>query len=204
MPATKRPIPTTSPNTPDDSTKVALLDAAQELAQTRGYNAFSFRDLSERVGIKTASIHYHFPVKGDLGRELVIRYRQTIAGATREIEARTADPVERLVRFTGMLRSGIKKGTRMCLCGVFSAEYGTLPENMQKEVRGFFDDCESWLASVLVAGRASKVLAFKGDPKAMARSLFCALQGAMLAACAFEDETRFTDAAAFLIDQLQA
>ena len=62
------------PSAPE-STRHALLDAAGELAQTRGYNAFSFRDLSERIGVTTASIHYHFPSKADLGRELVIRYR---------------------------------------------------------------------------------------------------------------------------------
>ena len=38
-------------------TRTALLDLAQELAQTRGLNAFSFHDLARGVGIRTASVH---------------------------------------------------------------------------------------------------------------------------------------------------
>jgi len=45
-----------------------LLDLAQEFIQTCGYNAFSYRDLAEATGITTASIHYHFRTKSDLGR----------------------------------------------------------------------------------------------------------------------------------------
>ena len=57
------------------SVETSILDIAQTLAQTRGYNAFSYRDISEVIGIKTSSIHYYFPTKGDLGEALVRRYR---------------------------------------------------------------------------------------------------------------------------------
>lgn len=50
------------------ATALEIIEAAQELAQTRGYNGFSYQDIAERVGIRTASIHYHFPSKGDLGK----------------------------------------------------------------------------------------------------------------------------------------
>ena len=41
-------------------TRDKLMDLAEELLQTVGYNAFSFHDLADRIGIKTASIHYYF------------------------------------------------------------------------------------------------------------------------------------------------
>jgi len=53
-----------------------ILDVAQEMVQTRGYNAFSYADISAQVGIRKASIHYHFPNKSDLGKEVVARYRE--------------------------------------------------------------------------------------------------------------------------------
>ena len=40
-----------------DTTADKLLDLAQELIQTRGYNAFSYRDLADRVGIKLLAVH---------------------------------------------------------------------------------------------------------------------------------------------------
>ena len=48
-------------------TKQTILEAARRVVQSRGYNALSFRELAKEVGIKSASIHYHFPTKGDLG-----------------------------------------------------------------------------------------------------------------------------------------
>jgi len=186
----------------DDSTKTALLDAAQDLAQTRGYNAFSFGDLSNRIGIKTASIHYHFPTKADLGRALVMRYRATLEALSAEIESKTDDPVEQLRRYVAALRGTLKKGTRMCLCGMFGAEFATLPGPMQDEVRQLFVSCETWLGGVLARGKASGKLVFEGDPRRVAGSVFSSLQGAMLAACTFGDETRFTAAADFLILQM--
>ena len=40
-----------------------ILDLAQSLIQTRGYNAMSYRHLADEIGIKTSSIHYTSPQK---------------------------------------------------------------------------------------------------------------------------------------------
>ncbi|EQD50561.1 transcriptional regulator, TetR family, partial [mine drainage metagenome] len=42
-----------------------IIDVAQQLVQSRGFNAFSYRDLADRISIRTASIHYYFPKKDD-------------------------------------------------------------------------------------------------------------------------------------------
>ncbi len=185
-----------------DSTRDALLDAARDLAQTQGYNAFSFRDLADRVGITTASIHYHFPTKAHLGRELVIRYRERLLEGCRQIDARTDDPAQRLDRFVALMRASIAKGTRMCLCGMFGAEFATLPGPVRDEVRQMFRQAEGWLAEVLQAGRASGVFGFKGQPERAASRAFATLQGGMMTACAFEDEDRFVDVAEGLVESL--
>ncbi|MDF2795086.1 MAG: transcriptional regulator, TetR family [Pseudomonas orientalis] len=52
------------------------MTAARKMVQTRGYNGLSFRELAKEVGIKSASIHYHFPTKGDLGAALAKRYTE--------------------------------------------------------------------------------------------------------------------------------
>jgi TetR/AcrR family transcriptional repressor of nem operon len=82
-----------------------LLDAAQELAQTRGYNAFSYRDLAERVGIRSASIHHHFPSKADLGRALVARYRDRFSDGLRRIGAGQGDAPAQLAAYVDLLRA---------------------------------------------------------------------------------------------------
>jgi len=43
-----------------------ILTVAEGLIQSQGYNTFSYRDIANQVGVKTSSIHYHFPTKADL------------------------------------------------------------------------------------------------------------------------------------------
>lgn len=59
-----------------NQTAAKILTVAQDLLQRKGFNGFSYRDLAAEIGIKTSSIHYHFPTKDDLALNLVRNYRQ--------------------------------------------------------------------------------------------------------------------------------
>lgn len=194
---------------PSTDTREQLLDLAQELVQTRGYNAFSFRDLAERLGIKTASIHYYFPTKADLGHALLHRYCNHLHGVLEEIAAPTRGnkpptAKRQLERFMNILYDNLTTGNRMCPGGMLAAEHPTLPESVQQEVQRFFLECEAWLATVLADGRKSGELAFTGTPAATARALLASLEGAMLAARTFNDESRLTEAGRWHIKNLLA
>ena len=54
-----------------NDTRSQLLAHAEALVRTQGYAGFSYNDLSLAVGIRKASIHYHFPSKTDLGLALI-------------------------------------------------------------------------------------------------------------------------------------
>jgi len=53
-------------NVKDRATRKRILDIAEKLILTRGYNGFSYQDISETIGIRKASIHYHYPLKENL------------------------------------------------------------------------------------------------------------------------------------------
>jgi TetR/AcrR family transcriptional repressor of nem operon len=180
-------------------TRTTLLDVAQELAQTRGLNGFSFQDLARAVGIRTASVHHHFPTKADLGRELMRRYRADFGASLERISRRVADPRVRLERFASLFRSTLRSGNRLCLCGMLASEFATLPAPVQGEVRAFYGETEAWLAEVLARGRESGVFRFDGPPARVATTFISTLEGAMIAARTFADETRLTRAARWLI-----
>ncbi|MDB4948269.1 MAG: putative transcriptional regulator, TetR family [Gemmatimonadetes bacterium] len=189
------------------NTAVRILDAAQELVQTRGFNAFSYRDLAERVGIRTASIHYHFPAKSDLGRALLQRYRGTVADARAQVDAALpggADAAEKLRRFAAVLEGVLRDGGRICLGGMLAADFATLPHEMQRAVTAFVEDNERWLAQVLVEGRAAGALAFQGDPDVAGTALFAALEGAMLTSRSRGDVEGYHSVSDWLIDNLAA
>jgi len=188
------------PRSPDTSgTTDQLLDVAQELAQTRGYNAFSYRDLAERVGIRSASIHHHFPAKGDLGRALVARYRDRFSDALRRIGAGTGDAPAKLAAYVDLFRATYEHGGRLCLGGMFAADLPTLPTEVQEQVRGFYADNEAWLTRLLDAGRRASQLHFEGAPRDAAAALLDGLEGALLAARAHGSSARFARASRWLL-----
>ena len=66
-------------------TSEQILDLAETLIQTRGYSAFSYQDIADALGIRKASIHYHFPSKTDLGVAVIERYIARFDAALVEI-----------------------------------------------------------------------------------------------------------------------
>ncbi|MBI3607430.1 MAG: TetR/AcrR family transcriptional regulator [Nitrospirae bacterium] len=173
-----------------------VLDVAQRLLQTRGYNGFSYKDIAQALGIRTASIHYHFPTKADLGVELAGRHRRQFRAALDRVEQRTTDPIQRLERFVDLFRQTFEVESRLCLCGMLSAEIATLPEPVAGAVEGFFSDAEEWLADTLAAGRKAGRLRFTGSPRQQARLLLAVLEGAMVVARGMRHTEHFQDVVA--------
>ncbi|HEY1566924.1 MAG TPA: helix-turn-helix domain-containing protein, partial [Solirubrobacteraceae bacterium] len=63
---------TTTPKT-ETGTRTRILDTAERLVQTRGFNGFSYADVATELGVTKASLHYHFPGKAELGEALIAR-----------------------------------------------------------------------------------------------------------------------------------
>ena len=49
--------------------KTQIIELATELVQSKGFDSFSYNDLSEDLGIRKASIHHHFAKKAETTRE---------------------------------------------------------------------------------------------------------------------------------------
>src|ERR1700742_3561290 len=86
--------------------KTTLMNAAETHMRVGGYGGFSFRDLAAAVGIKSFSVHYHFPTKEDLGAAVVRRWTGRLsAKVDREME-KDPDPVKVWTRILrGLARS---------------------------------------------------------------------------------------------------
>ncbi len=130
-------------------TRQAIMDAGQAVVQARGYNALSFRELAKTVGIKSASIHYHFPTKGDLGAALAKRYTQTAAVAFEHFLAVAPDAPTRMRRYTEVFRAALVDDNRMCLVGIMAAEKADMPPEVMVEIEAFIALNVTWLSQVL-------------------------------------------------------
>jgi TetR/AcrR family transcriptional repressor of nem operon len=180
-----------------------ILDIAERLLQTRGYNAFSYADIAQSLHITKASLHYHFPTKGELGKRLIERYEQAFLRALADIDTAGGGAPEKLRRYVA-LYTDVLRNDRMCLCGMLAAEFATLPKPMKAELKHFFDENERWLAAVLEEGRTSKRLRFGGPAREMAQLLVGSLEGAMMLARSYGDVARFEAAADRLLGSLAA
>ena len=182
-------------------TSSRILDVAERLVQTRGFNAFSYADVAAALNVTKASLHYHFATKAQLGECLIDRYRTSFLAALQRIDE-TADTAGAKLRAYAEIYIGVLENDRMCLCGMLAAEYATLPDPMQNSVRKFFDANEAWLVQVLVSGRKKKQLAFTGTPIETASLLVAALEGAMLLARSRRDTNQLRSVARQLLASL--
>jgi TetR/AcrR family transcriptional repressor of nem operon len=152
---------------------------ARATAQAYGYNGLSFRELAKAVGVKSASIHYHFPTKSDLGAALAQRYREEAVATLEGFWAECRDPIACLRKYTALFRLALENGNRMCMCGFMAAEHADLPEAVRIEVEAFGNANVTWLAGIL------STLDPGGDPAAVERralAIFAGVGGAQLAA----------------------
>lgn len=182
-------------------TSQRILDVAERLVQTRGFNGFSYADIAEVLDVTKASLHYHFPSKADLGKRLIERYEEAFLALLKAIDATGAAPREKLKRYA-RIYADVLRDNRMCLCGMLASDYATLPKPMKEEVRHFFDENEDWLAAVLEQGRKSGGLEFKGSALELARVIVGSLEGAMMLARSYGDAARFDTAAERLLASL--
>ncbi len=97
-----------------------LLNIATDLVERLGYNPFSYRDLADATNLTTASIHCHFPTKGDLGLTLLEQQRQQEAEFRKRLDSEHSNAWDRIAGFAKGFQDILDKGHRMCLCGMIS------------------------------------------------------------------------------------
>lgn len=160
------------------NSRESILAAARQTAQLHGYGGLNFRDLAKAVGIKSASIHYHFPTKADLGAAVARRYCEDTAGSLDTMAAAAGDAKRSLRDYPNEFRKSLANGNRLCLCSFMAAEYDDLPEAVKTEVQAFADVNIAWLRRMLV--EAGVVPASQSEVRA--RAIFAAVAGAQLVA----------------------
>lgn len=163
----------------------AILDAAESRARIAGYNGFSFRDLAADVGIKSASVHYHFPTKADLAHELMERYRRQALASL----GTASGAVEAMHGMAAMFRRAASSG-EMCLCGALGASAACVPKSVQLSAARFSEALTAWLRETPDWHEALPM-----PPEA----IVALLEGALLLSVTARDPEVFDRAAAPLI-----
>lgn len=166
------------------ATATRILDLAEKMARSGGYNSFSFREIAGGIGVKSASVHYHFPTKEVLGAAIAERYTDRFMQALGPPGGDA--PEVMLKRYVAAYRSALETDGLMCLCGIFGAEIANLPEPVAEKTRQFFERNMDWLSAVYRAQGLSR-----DQCHIRAALIIATLEGAMILARSLGDLSLF-------------
>jgi TetR/AcrR family transcriptional repressor of nem operon len=133
-----------------NDTKRQIQDVAERLIIQGGYNAFSFRDISEEIGIKSASVHYHFPTKASLTSALLARYTLLFS---EQLPNPNDDAVNASLLLNGFIdgfKAKVVDQRNMSLCTMLTADKHILPEEVSAELAAFYNVKLAWLTQVFM------------------------------------------------------
>lgn len=155
--------------------KTAIIDSAERRIRLGGYAAFSFREVAADVGIKSSSVHYHFPTKEDLAIAVIRRYTDLVMGLLEAELAKQRDPA---VAWTTVFGWTFNSAPSMCPSTILGSAAQDLPAPVALEVKRFFAlNKEKMIAVGMFEEDASKLLS--------------TLIGAIVVANALSDSTEY-------------
>lgn len=180
-------------------TKHALLNVAEDLVRTKGMDAVSFGDLAKALGIRNASVHYHFPTKADLALALIRQYAARFLDALPE-EGTSA---ERLGQYLDHYRDALAEGQQMCLCVSLSGSRHGLDDTVLAELSSFHAASLTWLGTVFTQADEDGLITGVKDAAAEAHQCLALVEGAQLLARAEGDPGHFDRAVALMRARLR-
>lgn len=159
------------------STRETILDLAEAGFRKGGYAGISFRDIAQATGMKSASVHYHFPTKADLVVATIGRYADRFFDVIGRPDDPADAPMVRIERLAAAYCAALHDGKASCLCAVLGTAVDPLPPRARAAVSDFYERLLAWSAAAL------------GDKHGVVSPslVIAALQGAMALSIATDD-----------------
>ena len=171
-----------------DSKAEEILAVAERMARRAGYNGFSYREIAKEVGIKAASVHYHFPSKAALGAAIGRRYGERFLAELGAPDDPGVMPEALLRRYIAAFRRSLVEERLMCLCGLLGAEVADLPAPVAAEAKAFFERNIAWLSQVFERASESRT---PEEARVAAMHVIATLEGALILARTLDDTAAF-------------
>jgi len=161
-----------------------ILDYAEREMRKGGLDSVSFRDIAGAIGIKSASVHYHFPTKADLAERVTRRYADRFIDALGAPNEPAESPQERLTRLIDAYASAFALEGSTCLCTVLGSVATYVPIGTSEEIRKFYNRLSEWIG-----------IALQGHERGLTSQIVIStLQGALALAVATENDKPLRDA----------
>ena len=155
-------------------TREKILELAEELILTKGYNGFSYQDISTVMGIKNASVHYYFPSKENLGTSILKTNIQRFEEMVENMQNRNFDEHQQVESFMKIYLKSNREN-KICLIGSLGTDINTLSEPMRAELQKMVGRIVNWLEAALEAGRSKGLFSFQPSARDQALHILSAL-----------------------------
>ena len=121
-----------------------LVRNATTTVRRGGCASLNFRDLGHSVGVKSSTVHYYFPTKADLLKEIAGEYR-TIFIAALDHGVRNSKSFRQDMLVLVDLFVGAQGEKLSCLCGMLATEVELLDPKVKSAVNHFFAELQDWV-----------------------------------------------------------
>lgn len=175
-----------------------IVEKANRLVYTKGFNQTSFADIADELGITKGNLHYHFNSKEEL-LEAIIAFRVDIIKTNlAQWDEAFPDPIDKLKRFVQMLLNEEKDVVRYgCPIGSLNMELGKYQQSMQEKSRILFDLFLNWLEKIF------KQLG-KKNSKSLSRHLLAMAQGTALMTYVYADKKLLKEESVNIINWIES
>lgn len=161
-----------------NQTNQQILYYARNFLQCRGYNGFSYKDISQKLGIKNAAIHNYYPKKEDLVAALLEATRNKLAADIAQMVETGCSSREQLQYYFDYALKEFDEGKSICPPGSVILDFEELPEKVKKQNLLLIDDILIWISRVLKTGLEQGEFNFSGPIDVRAELVVETLMGA--------------------------
>jgi TetR/AcrR family transcriptional repressor of nem operon len=158
-------------------TREQIIELADSFIRKKGFQGFSYTDISVVMDVRNAAIHYHFPSKSDLGEAVITAEIVKIGFERQTCHALPGD--EQLKKLVTIFYHLCEQG-QLCLNGALTPDYYTFTPSMQERVTRMCADTLDWACHCLERGRSEDRLHFEGAAADKALLLMSTLQSSLL------------------------
>lgn len=135
-----------------NNTNQQILSYGRTFLQCRGYNGFSYRDISQKLGIKNAAIHHYYPLKEDLVATIFESIRQQFTKDIAKMAQSGCSAIEELQYFFDFMLREFDEGRNICPIGSLILDFEELPEKVKEQHLLLMDNVLAWFSEVLKNG----------------------------------------------------
>lgn len=181
-------MPTTT-NASPDRRKLAIR-AARKLMLTHSYLGLSLQELADDIGIRKASLYYHFPSKEALGSAIVDDSLQRFRQWSDDLAGET--PERQILAYIHLVRDTMRPGVQVCPIGATAGEWDRVESEVQQSVVKLHRLIVGWLEKA--AGKLDPAITAAmgfSSPKEIASHVTALCQGALLSARLHRDPALF-------------